>query len=655
MKKILLASTAMRCLLRRGNEKTHYSYNSKRKVNDKAGGRLVVAGMVSLGLWAMADPAVAVGGRDLLTNLNGKEEHNSGDRLPISLPNDYYTDNKNNISNHHPRQLALVTIDHIRGAKQPVKEQAPAVSAPAPQQQQVDKQQQTVKKQQAGQQQQTVKKQQANQQQQTVKKILPLKQQQGAQKRVLVNNADDSGQNNVDTVVSNDLVVTSAVKLITPPVNTGMSRNGFYIRPEGEAILTYGTFTNDGKMGIGAGGSVFMGYRYAPNGLSAGHLGFELGGGFFMPRVDKANSAVGAPSIFGENVATAMAFGADTNRDVGGLSFGNKTNMVSRSDVVTGSFVNGLTQATTRSDAGLVAVSSANGLTVMISQGMTQAVLDSRLNVVVTNSQNMSFFNATGKTIGVTSSQVVSNFQKSDISSSLAFYGSVQGAVTSTLVWGVTMTEGAAVQGRFPSGTYVFLGGDYRNQVLTAPGDSPYSHTIAANSSGTIVIGNVVTGAPVTITSSIIPWSSDLVAIGVTAPNTPLISSFQATPVIGHLAGSPTLAISDFNVYQSVKTYITGVRRDETYQVSDTRVIDTTTGFNISETVAVKVHLNKTETAASKQVTETTVVDYDRVALPSASANKRVIADSKENYIPITVGINYSLPMGNSGFGFTMG
>ncbi|MCX8516373.1 MAG: hypothetical protein ORN57_05245, partial [Alphaproteobacteria bacterium] len=33
----------------------------------------------------------------------------------------------------------------------------------------------------------------------------------------------------------------------------------------------------------------------------------------------------------------------------------------------------------------------------------------------------------------------------------------------------------------------------------------------------------------------------------------------------------------------------------------------------------------------------------------------RVIADSKENYIPITVGINYSLPMGNSGFGFTMG
>ncbi|MCX8515712.1 MAG: hypothetical protein ORN57_01775, partial [Alphaproteobacteria bacterium] len=402
MKRELLRSTAIGGLFLdnnngRGDKKA--TVNNQRRDGRgfdllAVGGRLATAGMLSLGLWSMAGPALAIGGRDLTTNFNGKEENNGGDRLPmvipISLPNDYDTDNNN--SNHYWQQVTLVAADNASAAKRPVQKTQAVKKSPA------------------------VRKSPAGKKSSAVKKSPAVGKNKANTKELLVKISIDNVQ--ADPANANrpkdKPVVKSVAQIIVPAVSPIVSKSGFYIRPEGEAILTNGTFTSDGKLGIGAGGSVFMGYRYAPNGLSAGHFGGEIGGGFFMPRLDSISEQPPEP--------------------IGPVSFGAQTNMVSRSNVVAGSFVNGLTQATTRSDAGLVAVSSANGVTFMVSQGMTQSVLDSSLSAVVTNSRNTSIANLWGKTIGGTSSRVLSNFAATDVNSSNQYI--VTDNTTTTVIFG---------------------------------------------------------------------------------------------------------------------------------------------------------------------------------------------------------------------------
>ena len=394
------------------------------------------------------------------------------------------------------------------------------------------------------------------------------------------------------------------------PTATGFNRQkkGWYVRPEVEWVFSSGRFNIDNNVGIGVGASLFAGYRYAPAGWAAqtGNVGFELGVGFFTPRLDK-------------NYITQSSSN-------GTVVLGAKTNTSSTNTMISENFVNGVVQATTRADVGLTTVSSANGVTIMFTSALTAATLNHTLSKNAVNSQANSFETATGKTIGGTASQV-GGF----VASGAAVTAVAMGNTTTTITFG--QSQAGVINLNRPLDVEL-TPGDFGSVV--SRGD--LTRWINVNSSGTVVVNDVSEGGSATVRHT-------GGHIGVPVVNIP------STIFTGSLSGTPTLIMNDVPVTQFISSTNTDAIKTSKQTVVRTVAVSDTMGFNVSETVSINAQLNKTETAASRNISEITVVSYNRASVKSA----RIVVDSKETYIPITIGANYSTPVGKSGFGFTAG
>ena len=429
--------------------------------------------------------------------------------------------------------------------------------------------------------------------------------------------------------VANSAIIPPDGEVINSPYNswptaTGFNRQkkGWYVRPEVEWVFSSGSFNIDNNLGVGLGASLFAGYRYAPASWSAqtGNVGFELGVGFFTPRLDK------------DNVAQPSSDGA--------VVLGAKTNISSITNMVSENFVNGVTQATTRTDVGLTTVSSANGVTVMLTSALRAATLNQTFSKNAVNNQDSIFATATGTTIGASASQV-GGF----VASGAAVTAVSLGNTTTTITFGQSQL------GDMKLNTPAAVVLQDRPSLIISPGvigvvhDITFGNVISGdvtrrinvNSSETVVVNNVSEGGSV--------------LVRYVGPTTSVVATMPATLFIGSLSGTPTLIMNEVPVTQSIRSTNTDAVKTSKQTVVRTVAVSATTGFNVSETVSINAQLNKTETAASRNVTETTVTTYNRASAKSA----RIVVDSKEIYIPITIGANYSTPVGKSGFGFTAG
>lgn len=420
-------------------------------------------------------------------------------------------------------------------------------------------------------------------------------------KFITVKSADSKTSNNAKPAAADKIIILSRYNK-----NSSINdiKKNWYVKPSLEAIFSSGQFDINNKMNVGLGGSIIAGYHYAPPSWSpqAGQFGFEVGLGFFAPRLDSG----GGETFTSDGV---VGFGAAINKQ-----------QVDHS-VVSDSFVSGVAQSTTANHAGLQFINNGRGVTVTIVQGVTDSVLDGTLHANVGNSQDARFATAAGKAIGTSNTEYISNFEDHRETKRIIV------GTTSSVTFGISQLPSVVYRPLMGNIAYANGGGmlDINNPSV------PF--VMAVDSVGVVVITRTEMGGMASVLNNVNGFG---------------IVSY--TPVLGYLSGTPTLQVSGKTV-QEIKTNSQDSVEVVTRFQTRAQAVDITSGYNVSETANLRAELVKTETRSSNNITETSVIQYDRVL----EHTTRIVTDNKETYVPITIGANYSLPMGKSGFGFTAG
>ncbi|MCX8515619.1 MAG: hypothetical protein ORN57_01305, partial [Alphaproteobacteria bacterium] len=252
---------------------------------------------------------------------------------------------------------------------------------------------------------------------------------------------------------------------------------------------------------------------------------------------------------------------------------------------------------------------------------ITQSVVANSFATELLDGNAAAFATATGKIIGVSSSTVVNDFAAAGVSALRI----IVGPTTTTPILGISQLQGLsnAIQSPVVGGVDIPIGQNTDGNKLfvidvNSPGSITLSDVVAGQSQGSYIFGDI----------------------------------FHYQPIVGHLSGAPTLLVNIVASQQATADNNDAVMVSTQTQTR-TRTIDQTTHFNVLETIDINAQLDKTEMTASRHTSEIITTAYDQ--LIATTTLSRTIVDSKEIYVPITLGVNYSLTLGRSDFGFIVG